>query len=85
MPAFDWAVVLSAQTGCWPTSQCCAPIQRPLSVRLGLGAQSKAVELLVVPQVGKNRLHGSHALAIQLSASGAINGMRHAFGELVSV
>ena len=58
-------------------------IQVPLCVHLGLPPQGEAVELLVMPQVGKHRLHGGHALAVYLSASWAVDGLLHALGELV--
>ena len=58
-------------------------IQCPLRVDLGLHAQGKVVELLVVPDVGKHRLHRGHALAVQLSTPGAVNGPLHAHRELM--
>ena len=58
-------------------------IQRPLGVHFGLGAQGKAVQLLVVPKIGKHRLHRGHALAVKLTAPGAVDSLLHAFGELV--
>jgi hypothetical protein len=50
-------------------------VQRPLRVHLGLSPYSKAVELFVVPDVGKHRLHGCHALAVKLSVPRAVDGL----------
>ena len=45
-------------------------VQVPLRVHLGLAAQVEPVQPLVVADVGKHRLHGAHALAVQAPAQG---------------
>ena len=60
-------------------------VQVPLRVHLALAAQVEPVQPLVVPDVGKHRLHGAHALAVQAPASGRVDSRAHAVARVVRV
>jgi hypothetical protein len=55
----------------------------PLSVDLALATKGEAVQLFVVTNVGKYRLHCADALAVGASPVRAVNGALHRFGGLM--
>lgn len=53
-------------------------VQLPLCADFGLAAQGEAIKSLVEAQVGKDRLHGRHALAVEGTSARRVDGLPHA-------
>ena len=55
-------------------------VQVPLRVHFGLRAQGEAIEALVVPQVGEDRLHDGDAPPVEFAPPVAVDRALHALG-----